>query len=632
MSLLAVTCAALQIRLLGTHWINPDEGAHLMDVSMALHGLIPNLDFKARETLYVYSYVPAIYLFGPKLVVGRVMPLLAIWLTGVFVFLIGRRLWNPTCGATAALIYLCTPLILIDAPVVKTEPLCMLLTAGGVLALIIGVQEGRLRWLALSGLAFGAGFYVRQSALAGMFVAVFAFIVTTPSLRLFARRCAAFFGGTAAVVILFVAWYSFYEPVSRVLQSNSLFPPHFIYISAQKFLSSITHAKATSAAGLLDTVHGSGQSWGMTWWNVRQALMLNVPLVLGSALALLWAVYAATRSWRRREPRDPELVGVSIVIAWLAGVAALYGYYLVKRGFFQFYARELLPPMALLSAWVVYRALRHTAYAANVLLSAGLVIVAGFVVYLSECGMPFSGPAAAAVCLGGIGWMFGGRSPFRSRTYAAIFVIGVVALAVAVWAPRFFQVPIGERGSGWIYFAAATGGILVLLRICAERGPRERSFAHTVLILLAGSAMLVGSVSAPVLGPSFDCVWPTSVLRKVVPLIREHSARDDTVLSGTPIWAFEANRQPFAEVSHPLMFRDATIRHGTPERLRRDFATRPPRMIILDGYTQKTWYHVLPSLPKLIRREYKRIAKVEGGNYPVQVFLLTHPVKRVPPG
>jgi len=43
--LLAVCILSLLLRIwfLDKHWINPDEGAHLMDAAMVLDGKIPNL-------------------------------------------------------------------------------------------------------------------------------------------------------------------------------------------------------------------------------------------------------------------------------------------------------------------------------------------------------------------------------------------------------------------------------------------------------------------------------------------------------------------------------------------------------------------------------------------------------------
>ena len=55
--LLAVFLISLFIRLwlLDKSWINPDEGAHLMDAALALDGKIPKVAFSTRQP---YTYMP----------------------------------------------------------------------------------------------------------------------------------------------------------------------------------------------------------------------------------------------------------------------------------------------------------------------------------------------------------------------------------------------------------------------------------------------------------------------------------------------------------------------------------------------------------------------------------------------
>ena len=44
---------ALRILLLQIRWINPDEGAHLLDARLLLEGQIPVADFGSRQPFYV---------------------------------------------------------------------------------------------------------------------------------------------------------------------------------------------------------------------------------------------------------------------------------------------------------------------------------------------------------------------------------------------------------------------------------------------------------------------------------------------------------------------------------------------------------------------------------------------------
>ena len=53
--LLLILLAGLAVRLLllQLRWINPDEGAHLLDARLWLAGQVPVADFGARQPFYI---------------------------------------------------------------------------------------------------------------------------------------------------------------------------------------------------------------------------------------------------------------------------------------------------------------------------------------------------------------------------------------------------------------------------------------------------------------------------------------------------------------------------------------------------------------------------------------------------
>ena len=61
---LLLAVVTFQARLITAHWIDTDEGAHLMDARLVMEGLTPVADFDSRQPLYVYTYLPALRLFG----------------------------------------------------------------------------------------------------------------------------------------------------------------------------------------------------------------------------------------------------------------------------------------------------------------------------------------------------------------------------------------------------------------------------------------------------------------------------------------------------------------------------------------------------------------------------------------
>jgi hypothetical protein len=58
------------------------------------------------------------------------------------------------------------------------------------------------------------------------------------------------------------------------------------------------------------------------------------------------------------------------------------------------------------------------------------------------------------------------------------------------------------------------------------------------------------------------------------------------------------------------------------EDLRLALATRPPKVIILDGYTEKTYFRQVPSIRELLQARYELATTVEPANYPVLIYIL----------
>ena len=92
----------LRLALFKVRWINPDEGAHLMDARLWLDGLIPIADFGSRQPFYVFMLLVFIKLFGVSLSAARLMPLLASMGSAFFLYLLGKKMWNRSVGMIAA--------------------------------------------------------------------------------------------------------------------------------------------------------------------------------------------------------------------------------------------------------------------------------------------------------------------------------------------------------------------------------------------------------------------------------------------------------------------------------------------------------------------------------------------------
>lgn len=121
------------------------------------------------------------------------------------------------------------------------------------------------------------------------------------------------------------------------------------------------------------------------------------------------------------------------------------------------------------------------------------------------------------------------------------------------------------------------------------------AFAFATYSFVVSSLFLTLSESGVRLSLDYHSVWSPGTLPEVTDLLERHTGAEDAVLSGAVIWQLQANRPPFADLTHPL----APIA-GRPwfeiRRLRGELRTSPPPAVILDGYTEQTFSVVLPEL------------------------------------
>jgi len=92
-------------------------------------------------------------------------------------------------------------------------------------------------------------------------------------------------------------------------------------------------------------------------------------------------------------------------------------------------------------------------------------------------------------------------------------------------------------------------------------------------------------------------------------------------MSGGVIWEFQAGLQPFARITHPLKF-EFGIAPGEAAALTERLQQRPPKFVIFDGYTERTYGAVLPALAGIVADRYELVVTVPGGGFPVRLYEL----------
>jgi len=90
------------------------------------------------------------------------------------------------------------------------------------------------------------------------------------------------------------------------------------------------------------------------------------------------------------------------------------------------------------------------------------------------------------------------------------------------------------------------------------------------------------------------------------------------------IWEYQAGLQPFARLTHPLKF-EFGITPREAEALTRRLRTTPPRFVVFDGYTERTYGRVLPVLADVVKDRYELVATAAGGEFPVRLYQLREP-------
>lgn len=601
-------------------WINPDEGAHLMDALLVLKGYVPIADYEARQPFYVYVLAGFLQLFGTGVAAARTYPIVTSVAIGGLVYLVGTQLFDRRVGMLAAAGYLFMPFTIAYGTHVKTEPLTILLSCAAIYTMLMALDRRRDFLLVLSGATLALAYYARQSSL-GVTLAIGLVVllrVRRPVPLL--RASMGLFGGYVAVCVLMIAAFTTVLPLQRVLNS-SLNPLGFVTTELTRVEDGGVRLIGTDAEEVTDDGLArevpEDQPWDVTISNVRQTLGLNSVLLVALALSPWYVLFgggAANKHWKFRS-------AITLYI-WGGAVALAYAYWALRRGFFPAYFGELIPPLVILGAAVGIETITQLSATGTtgwrdvaVFSAIGLLTVTGHVVLGPEAiYRPLYFVLAALVL--GIAYLTErlGRPEITVLLIVSGLTTGVVLLAGHVaLVPRL------------ALYALLLGVALALPLRAARIEPRRelaRSSAYLSLTLLTGTAMLWIGTSQARIDRRFDGVWSPATVEAVATYIEEVSGPDDRVLSGAVAWEFAAGREPFMHISHPLL-----LRKGANDQLHQailaGFEERPPTIVVLDGYTEQTYLRLVPELRPLIEERYRLAREFTGARYAVQVYTLS---------
>ena len=565
----------LRIWLLDKRWINPDEGAHLMDAVLILHGKVPGVDFASRQPIYAYANAAVLKFLGASYISGRIFPMTCSVLVGFMVFIMAFMLFDQKVAILSAAIYWIMPLELINSVIVKTEPLVTLLTCLSLFFVILFSRGKRKTWLIFAGIFAAMGFYVRQSALfIPLTVLGFLLIQHRGRLRDAALCFGMFFIGYGGIIFLVLVYYIRFMGLNDFIMSSGLSPFGFLASAGKKLpsLFGFSHGTAKNLGSTTPDV--TYKNYKLYYRYVREAIRLHLFLLVGlgfSILTFIRRIFSADKL-----KINDHLESYSLLYLWIFSLFIAYTYYYFTGAFYIDYFREFLPPLVIVfSAWVRY-------------------YVAGFE-----------------------------RDGYTERfVFIGLASCGIIFAVISVINLSYRTILLASGGT-----AIATFLIFGLKRIPSER------FRLPNLIHLAAASTMIGSLflglaySGDALGLKYHCVWSPKSLVLTASYLKKHTHKTDRIISGGVIWELQSHRMPFLDISHPLGFE---IKMAPQERedIERALHSHPPEIIILDGYTERTYLRQVPSLDNFIASNYELALTAGPAKYKVKTYRIKGTVKK----
>lgn len=588
---LAVRFALLQVR-----WINPDEGAHLMDARYLIEGLMPVVDFGSRQPFYVFAIAIFLKVFGITLTAGRLLPLFSSIAAGVMIYFIGRQIYGKNIGLIAAALYLFLPLPLIWSTIVKTEPLTIFLASLSIYFLLLYVQpEVKKRtWLLLSGTTAAFAFYVRQPSLyLPMAILTYLIFFEKETFREKLFLVGHFLLGYLAVVAGFVAVYLDKMSLQKILFSQ-LNPLNLIWNRLMHTLGLLPEAHRIVDE---NTFRILDQTRQYTWaaWNDAVFLSLFVLVAAG-----FYFMDKGTQRFRTTN---------IVLLLWSGYAILLYLFQSANRGFYSQYFTEALPPLLLFAAFSfhsMYRRLgltiKHILLILAVFLGLAVVFKAGWRFYPGEARLIVIATFLTATIV-------------TIRFKMAKKNVRISAILFLVFAQIVTLVAARLIGLHMIFATAAVGVVSNYLLMRFPIVHLEDSNLQSQSIILLTAILISAAFSGRHLGPSYEAVWTQQSLANIRTFLEKESQATDTVLSGGMIWTFESELVPFMGISHPTEFLKKR-----QETFENQFSENPPTFIILDKYTQKKFNRYWEFIIGQLETNYELVHAVPNANFTIKVY------------
>jgi len=615
LSLILLAALIVRIFILHFRWINPDEGAHLMDARFILDGYLPLVDYDSRQPFYLVIISVFFKLFGVSYKVGRLLPLFSSLGAGVMLFLIGRRLFNSKVGLIACTIFLFLPLSLIWSTVVKTEPLAIFLACTSIFFVIKSTDDSiyRFGWMILAGIFAALAFYARQlSIYLPLTITIYLLFRRDIKLKQIISQLLLYFLGYLSICVAISSFFLSKLGYQQIIFSQ-LNPFYIVFFNVFHLLDLLPQdLQVVNSSGI--RVLDQDLSKTMTQW--QDAFFFSFFIVLGALAVGIRTFFGSYRDNAIKENLVKYKYNYLLLSLWLVFVLLPYIMQSVVRGFYTQYFVELLPPFILLASLyfdVIYKKL-NIRFLSFITYSIGwlyifFILQKLFWNYYPGIGFyMLIGTIFASLSL----YFFSSKWKLKILlllNFASITVVGLLYFS-------FVELKLGEVLSTLItmlvlYFVIKYLGI----RLTRTQDVRMDAFARIFIVVVAFT--ITGAFSGRYIGPKYDSIWSPKTVGQVNRILREKSEPGNQVLSGATIWTLENNLVPFLNISHPTEF----VKRAWPD-FENKFRGKMPKFIIVDGYTEKKFQRFWEFIEKEIEQNYSRITRISNSRYPVIIYML----------
>jgi hypothetical protein len=349
-----------------------------------------------------------------------------------------------------------------------------------------------------------------------------------------------------------------------------------------------------------------------------QTTYLHSFLLIGLAFSAAQFAYGLIS--RNRQNITEEILSQSVLYLWVFVLFVAYAFYSYLAGFIIDYSREFLPPLVIIFAAWIYSsvpALSRDGVLERFVL--GVLSVAALLFFLHAYHSDFLAIGHHAALTVAVVALFTFAETFRSsvRRFAFLLIItGITAfVVVSQQVPYLFPSVSSLVVIGIVY-------CLTWIFLHERDQPPLWDYARFVSLSIVLASFVVNlSFSGTLLSPTYNAEWSPELVGKIASYINAETDDADEVISGAVIWEFQASRRPFRMISHPF-----EIEFATKDRkvaIGRAAAMRPPKVIILDGWTERLYLRHIPSLNQLIAEKYRLVPIAAGpAAFEVKVYRL----------